>query len=308
MLLIASGGRIWAQGNLSIGQYPDQQAYYNPAAIAQTHDLKLTVAHQRTYEGIDGAPKSFLLLGDMPLKMMYGAHGLGVQLSNESVGLFTDTELAVRYALGFKVRGGILRIGVGVHMLTSRFDGTKVYIPTGIDGVSAADPSIPTTEVSGRGFDLAFGGYYTTSTYWLGVSVGHIFAPTILMGERYQRIYTRSYILMGGYNYRASNSLYKWMPSFLAHINEQGLYRVEGRMGMWYRDRFHVAPFYRLFSGVGVGVGVRLGKLYLGYQYEYPTSKLRSTSWGSHELMMSYSMPIDMARDRQIKYKSIRVL
>lgn len=305
---MVSASSSLAQGYLSVGQYPELLPYYNPAALALDHELKLRAAHQRLYEGIEGAAKSFVVLGDMPLKVLGSVHGVGVQLSNETFGLFTDTELAVRYALGLKVGKGTLRMGAGVHMLTSSFDGTKVYIPIGIDGTSVADPSIPTSQISGRGFDLALGAYYSTPSYWLGLSVGHIIAPTILMGERYQRMHTRVYTLVGGYNYQAPQSLYRWTPSFLAHVDERGLYRMEGRIGLWYRNRLHVSPFYRLNSGVGVGVGLRLSKLYLGYQYEYPTNKLRSTSWGSHELMISYSMPIDLMGDRQTKYKSIRVL
>lgn len=307
-LSVEGGQRLLAQSYLTIGQYTELRSYYNPAAIGTSNELRLSAAHTRQWEGLDGASRSFLLMGDMPMKLLGLTHGAGIQMSNDSFGLFTDTELAARYAVRLPLGKGQLHIGLGAHLITSRFAGSKVYIPEGASGMSSTDTSLPTTDVSGQGIDASFGAYYQSPRWWMGLSVGQLLAPRILIENKYHRERVRAYTLMAGYNYRSSGSLFLWVPALLAQIDEYSMYRLEGRMGVWYRDRFHLAAMYRHGSAVGVALGLRLGKMYLGYQYELPTSEIKAASWGSHEVMVSYTMPIQLDGKRPTKYKSVRLL
>lgn len=308
ILILGLGEGLRAQSYLTLGQYTELLPYYNASAIAATDALHLRAVHNRQWEGVDGASKSFLLMADMPLRFLRQTHGIGVQMSNDAFGLFVDTELSARYAFRMKLGTGRLHIGLGVHFVTSRFEGSKIYIPEGIDGMSSTDVSLPTTDVSGQGIDASVGLFYQHPRWWVGLSTGQLLAPTILLDNKYQRERTRAYTLVAGYNYQTAHSLFLWTPSLMAQIDDLQMYRLEGRMGVWYREKFHLAAMYRHASAVGVALGIKLGQAYLGYQYELPTTELRAASWGSHEIMVSYSMPIHLEGKRATKYKSIRLL
>lgn len=308
LIVAALGQSLLAQTNLVLGQYTELLPYYNPASIAQVGEMQLRAVHNRQFEGVEGASKSFLLQANLPLRLMGTAHGLGVQMHNDSFGLFADTELTGQFAARISLGKGKLHIGAGLSLISSRFSGSKIYIPDGVDGMSRQDDALPKTDVSGRGMDASIGLYYYHPKYWVGLSTSQLLAPTILLGERYKRERTRTYTLAAGYNYCAIESLLTWTPSLLAQVDERGTYRLEGRIDAWYRERFHVAALYRYASAVGINLGIKLGKAYLGYQYELPLSELRAASWGNHEVMLAYSIPINMDDSKPTKYKSIRLL
>lgn len=307
-LSLALGPRLFAQSEITLGHYHELLPYFNAGATAMESNFRLVAVHTRQWEGISDAPKSFVVSGEMPLKVLGGRHGAGVLMSNETFGLWVDTELSARYALGFGLAGGHLRLGLGLHLLNTRLEGSRISIPQGIEGAGQTDSALPTSDISGRGLDASIGAFYSNRKLWAGISVGQLLASDIVVGDRFRRMRTRGYTFVGGYNYQRGKSLFSWHPSLLAQIDEVGMYRLDGRLGVWYRERFYLSGIYRHNASVGVGLGIRLGKAYLGYQYELPTNALRAASWGNHEVLLSYSLPINLEGKRLTKYKSIRLL
>lgn len=71
---------------------------------------------------------------------------MGIVLTNETIGLFTQTELAGQFAYKQAIKSGILSIGLEGALYNSTFDGTKVKLLDG-EGSSSSDPAIPLTKV-----------------------------------------------------------------------------------------------------------------------------------------------------------------
>ncbi|MDO4692735.1 MAG: PorP/SprF family type IX secretion system membrane protein, partial [Porphyromonadaceae bacterium] len=293
--MLSSGQRLFAQTTLPVGQYTELLPHFNPASIAPGSELYLRAVHNRQLEGLEGASKSFLVMGDMPVSWMGLRQGVGIQMSNEQIGLFKDTELTARYAIRLKLGKGYLQVGLGGSIISSTFEGSKIFIPGGVEGLSPTDSALPAGDVSGRGIDGQVGLYYQTNRYYIGISANQLLAPNIMLDNLYHRERTRSYTLVAGYTHRTLSGKWQWQPSVLAQIDERQFYRVDMRLDTWYADRFRVALLYRPTLAVGLGLGMRFGKGYIGYQYELPTTELRRASWGNHEILATYSMPIELS-------------
>ncbi len=299
----------FAQIDLTLGQYPVTASYYNPSAIAKGKEINLTLVHNRQLEGISNASKSFLLMADSPFELLGGVHYGGFRLQTHSFGLFKDNELTGLIASQVKLGKSLkLRFGLGFSLISSIFEGDKVYIPSAGEGMSKTDEAIPTSEVSGKGFDAQFGLGLIYRKLELGLGIRNLLATSVVLGTNYQRQTSRSYNLYLGYNFSVKNTLIACKPSVFASLNEDLLYRVDTRIDCTYNDRFHLGAMYRLNNAWGLSLGMSFGKAKLLYQFEYPSTELGQGTYGTHEVVLTYSVPINLGKNKKGVYKSIRLL
>ncbi|MDD4115989.1 MAG: type IX secretion system membrane protein PorP/SprF, partial [Massilibacteroides sp.] len=81
-LFISTAAR--AQYDAQFSQYFMAMGYYNPAYAGVGGDLNLFGIHRQQWVGIEGAPKSFFVSADMPLRIGEMEHGVGAILFTES--------------------------------------------------------------------------------------------------------------------------------------------------------------------------------------------------------------------------------
>ncbi len=313
LLILISFGLVqegFAQTDLMIGQYKEVLPYYNPSFIYSKTDLHLSLLHNRQLEGIDGVSKSFLFMAEMPIDFLGLSNNVGLRLQNQSIGLFKDNELSAYMASSWAINKELkLSFGLGLSMIASVFNGAKVYIPSGGEGHSQADESIPQSSVSGKGFDAQLGASLYYKDLSLGFGLRNLLSIPILLGKKYQRQAVRNYNLYLMYNFSIKNTFLDLTPSVFASLDEQLLYRVDTNFDICYSKRFLAGMMYRFGqNALGLRLGVILGKFQLNYQFEYPFNGLGRQSYGTHELVLSYSLPVDLNKRKKGKYKSIRLL
>lgn len=304
LCLLACFARVEAQqADLVLSQYDRLQAYYNPAYAGARGEIYISAVHNRQWEGMPGASKSFVILADAPIKFFGREHGVGLLITNDAIGLFSNTELALQYAFRQKLLGGVLSVAIEGAFYNSSFDGTKVEL---VDGVE--DPAIPTTTVGGKSFDARAGIYYTHRNWYVGFSVRHLLNPQVKLTERYLLTLPRSYNLTAGYNIRPRASLFQWCPSIFVSTNGHESYRADITAAMSYNDKFFASLMYRVNAAAGLSFGMKFGSFYAGYAFEMPTSSLVNRNWGSHELVVSYNFPLYPEKKADVRYKSVRLL
>ena len=76
-----------AQTDAQFTQYWAVPNYYCPAAIGDSDMLHLSLGSRLQWVGIDNAPKSFNALADMPFKVGRQRLAVGVNISQQSMGL-----------------------------------------------------------------------------------------------------------------------------------------------------------------------------------------------------------------------------
>lgn len=305
-----------AQVDAQFTQYYAVPTFYNAGATGDTDFVRLRGGTRLQWMGIDNAPKSFLITGDMPFKFIGKRFGTGLVMQQESLGLYKNLNIAAQLSYKHKLFGGVLSAGLQVGIISETFKGSEVYIPDDDDYHESTDDAIPTTDLTGTSLDLGLGVYFTHKLFWAGVSCQHINNPTITFNaesgestneKNYEFKAGRILYFMAGSNIPIKNTLFEVIPSVLVKSDFTfTTAEITGRV-RW-RKFLSLGVGYRYDDAVSLVLGAELKNFYIGYSYDYPTSAISKASSGSHEIFAGYSLKLDLSDKNKNKHKSIRIM
>jgi len=335
ILFCAICGSLSAQFDSQLSSYWAAPNYYNPAYAGQSGQLQLTGLYRMQWLGITHAPKTGILLAEMPFRFFGREHGVGVSMYNDQIGLFKTNLISGQYAFKMKLFKGNLSIGIQGGYISETFNGAGVRMPDD-EYYDEQDTAIPTTEISGNSIDAAAGVFYTDSLkrWYVGLSATHLFGPKLELNDTYILDIPRSYYLTAGYNIRLKNPLLELRPSIMLKSTEIGMWKYDAKndsllanvrpntfKGMLKQSQMDVslrlAYAQMLWGGLSWRTGESMiftlgGKfkaIEVGYAYDVPvfSDLIRMTS-GSHELFIKYSMDMNFKKGLKGKHKSVRLL
>jgi type IX secretion system PorP/SprF family membrane protein len=296
--------RASAQQEPSFAHYWALEPSFNPAAVGKAPVINVTGSYAMSMTGFENNPKTMLLAGDMPVRLLNGYHGVGLQLMNDDIGLFTHQRLAVQYANKQRLFGGTLSVGIQIGMLSEKFKGSQ------LDLDDTSDEAFSTTDVTGNALDLAVGLYYQHRLWYAGLSVSHATAPSIELGERSIIDISRTYYLTGGYNIQLTNPLLSIHPSVLARTDGTA-YRVDVTTRLKYEHenkKFYAGVAYSPTNSVTALIGGVFHGISLGDSYEAYTNSAIGLGKGSHELFVGYQTTLDFSKKGRNRHQSVRIL
>lgn len=299
-----------AQYDTRFAQYYMAKNYYNPAYAGSTENLNLLASSRLEWVGVHGAPMSFFVTGEMPLKLGKTQHGVGAVAFVDAAGLFMNTHVALQYAYKQKLFGGLLSGGIQIGLVNESFDGTKAYIPDKADYFvqPGEDDAIPTTKVSGMALDMNFGLFYTHKRFYVGFAATHLTEPEMQLEENAYFYIGRMYNLMGGYNIQLSNPLYELQPSVFFMTDMKTSYHADITARVEYNKMFNGGVAWRVGESFGLLLGAKFGRFQLGYAFDFATTQLGKFGAGSHELMVSYNLKLRKTKTGSYRHKSVRIL
>lgn len=307
---------VAAQVDAQFTQYYAVPTFYNAGATGDTDFVRLRGGTRLQWMGIDNAPKSFLITGDMPFKFIGKRFGTGLVMQQESLGLYKNLNIAAQLSYKHKLFGGVLSAGLQVGIISETFKGSEVYIPDDDDYHESTDDAIPTTDLTGTSLDLGLGVYFTHKLFWAGVSCQHVNNPTITFNaesgestneKNYEFKAGRILYFMAGSNIPVKNTLFEVIPSVLVKSDFTfTTAEITGRV-RW-RKFLSLGVGYRYDDAVSLVLGAELKNFYIGYSYDYPTSAISKASSGSHEIFAGYSLKLDLSDKNKNKHKSIRIM
>lgn len=292
-----------AQQEPSFAHYWALEPSFNPAAAGKLPLINVTGAYAMSLIGFENNPKTLNAAADMQLRLFGRAHGVGVQLMSDQLGLFTHQRLALQYAYKQSLLGGTLSIGVQVGMLSEKFRGSEVVTEI------ADDPAFTKTDVNGNALDLAVGLYYMHRRWYAGLSMTHATAPSVDLGDRSILEVSRTYYLTGGYNIQLRNPFLSIHPSVLAHTDGT-THRVNLTARLKYtheKKMFYGGVAYSPTNSVTAMIGGNFHGVSLGYSYEIYTKALRIGN-GSHELFVGYQTKLNFEKKGRNRHQSVRIL
>lgn len=301
-----------------LAQYWETTTHYNPAATGSTDYLRIRGGARLQWLGIDNAPKEFLGIADMPLKIGKQRIGVGVTLNQESRGLFRNLNVGAQASYKINLFKGTLSIGVQGAYFNQKFKGSDVVLPDDDDFHEGTDEAIPTQDVSGSVFDLGAGVWYNRGQWWAGVSGMHLLQPTVRMKiestsgdsadmEYFETELSRTLYFMTGGNIRIKNSLFELQPSLLV-ASDFADFTGEADLRVRYNKMFTLGVGYRWKSALKAELSAEIKNFFLGYAYEYPLSSIAKASSGSHEILAGYRLKIDFSKKNRNKHRSIRLM
>ena len=292
-----------AQFDTHFTHYWALQGYYNPAVAGLSGRLNLYGTYAMQMAGYTNAPATMLLGADMVLPTAKKNQAVSANLYNESIGLFSNQRLFAGYAYRFDVWGGRMAVGVSAGSLEQTFDGSKV------EAEESTDAAFPSSEVEGMGLDLTAGVHYTHRLFNVGMSVMHLTAPTIELGETNEIKIDRTYYFSGGGNIQLKNPLLSVQPSlqvmtdlqaWRADLTVRGTYTYDEK-------RYYAGLTYSPMTSVAILLGGEVNSVTFGYAYELFTSGV-GLIHGSHDLYVGYVMDVNLFKKGRNKHKSIRIL
>ena len=172
-LLVFSSIKGWAQQDVSFGHYWAMEPSFNPASAGKEDKLNVAIAYAMQMVGFEHNPKTMYAAADMPFYAMNAYHGVGVQIINDDIGLFSHKRLGLQYAYKKSLLGGTLSAGVQASVLSEGFTGSKLEV------IDDGDEALPKSDVTGTGLDLSVGLYYTHRNWYAGVSALHFNSPCV---------------------------------------------------------------------------------------------------------------------------------
>ncbi len=315
--VMAVTGCAVAQTDAQFSQYYEVPTVYNPAALGMTDFIKIRAGSRMQWVGIDNAPTTFLLTGDMPMKIGSKRIGLGAVVETENYGLYSSLQVGAQVAYKFRKFGGEFAAGLQIGMYDQSFKGSDVYIPDDDDYHESTDNGIPMRDIHGMALDLGLGLWYTHPKFWAGLSCTHITSPTVTMksesesgtdtGTTYEFQANRTLYFMAGCNIPLKNTLFELLPSFLVK-SDFTFTTGEATIRARYNKLFTLGVGYRYDDAVYVALGAEYKNFYLGYTYDYSTSAIAKASSGSHEVFLGYKLKLDLSDKNKNKHKSIRIM
>ena len=297
--------KMMGQYDVSFSHYWAMEPSFNPATVGKESKLNIAGAYALQMAGFEHNPNTMYAAADMPFYALKSYHGVGAQIINDEIGLFSHKKLNIQYAYRFRMFGGMFSVGVQGGLLSENFDGSKVDLPE----ENSNDEAFSKAEVTGTGFDLCAGLYYKHRNWYVGLSSLHLTAPTVELGETNELEVSRSYYFTAGYNIQLRNPFLMVQTSVLGR-SDGVAYRgdVTARLKYTHDKKVMYAGLsYSPTNSVTLLIGGHFHGVMFGYGYEAYTGAI-GLGHGSHELFVGYQTDINLFKKGRNRHQSVRLL
>ncbi len=267
--------------------------------------------------GIDNAPRTIVMVADMPLRLFKKNFGVGVLLNQENIGLYRTMNMGVQLSYRFKLFGGELTPGVQIGFLDQTFKGTDVYIPSDDDYHEDNDDAIPRRDLRGHAMDLGAGVWYNHKWFWASLSMQHLTSPAITLSseessgssEQYDFEFNagRTLYFMAGSNIPIKNTLFEVMPSVFVK-SDFTFTTAELTARVRYNKFLTFGVGYRYKDALIATLAADYRNFFIGYSYDYSTSDIAKASSGSHEIFIGYRVKLNKGEKNRHRHKNIRIM
>lgn len=301
VLLLALGagsGRVQAQQDKMFSQYMFNMMAINPAYAGSRDVLSMTALYRAQWIGIEGAPQTATFTADMPINRE--RVGLGLQLSNDKVGLINQTGAYLSYAFRLKLgERSTLALGLQGGAMSYRANYTEALLAPG--GGGPVDPAF-TQNVSKILPNFGTGVYLSNDRGYIGVSVPYLLKSKLTDFESANGVnrstLRRTAYATAGFVIGLSPTI-KIKPSFLAKYAEGAPLGLDGNVNIWFNDRLAIGTSFRknqyyAWTNDSNDAIVGLVELQItdqirfGYAYDRTLNNLKNYGPSSHEFMIRY--------------------
>lgn len=302
IIVIGTTKHLLAQSDPQFSQYMYINSYINPAstAIDDNTNIAFLIRYQWLGTGsiksnveLNGSPLSQLVNASTKLKQLNS--GIGLYLLNESLGPLNNINAKFNYAYHFNVAGGKLGVGLGIGIYNQQINTARL---------TSNNPNDPLINYLQRNqneisFDVNAGLFYQRRNFFFGVSSNHINSP--IYNDSTKAFISRQYYITGGYSF-VINDLFSFNPSLLFKTNFTQLNQSNFDLTAllkYNKDQAWAGMSYRsglfkpdaLIALLGISL-IGNNTLKLGYAFDLTVLGSAAKALSSHEIMVTYSKPV----------------
>jgi type IX secretion system PorP/SprF family membrane protein len=302
MVLISSA--LWAQQDVQFTQYYHNRLGFNPGVAGSGEGICVNMGQRLQWVGFEGAPNTLNVNASIPLDVLHG--GLMVNIVNDRIGFFEDVSAALGYAYQMDLGTGRLGLGLAVDFKNKNVRNAQWIYPD-----NPSDPAVVGNGATSFTPELNFGAYYTTDTWFAGLSTSRLLqsdAPFSGSSARFKS--TMHYFLTGGYSFDLPTSTpIRITPSVLLKSDLNSNLSIDLNANAVLMDKIYAGLGYRNQDAMSIMLGYQiLPSLRASYSYDLTTSSLSAYSSGSHELFLTYCFTIEIPPRVNGSYRNPRFL
>jgi type IX secretion system PorP/SprF family membrane protein len=300
LLTLTSVGTLFAQQDAQFSQYMFNSLYITPAAAGGDGVSRFTAMHRSQWLGYQssfderGAPTSQFISFNSPINKLNS--GAGGYLLHDKLGNLNNLQVQAMYAYHLGIGESKLSFGIKLGVFAQTVDGGEYrYIQEGDDLI------INGKETQIRP-DVGLGMMYRNEKFYAGFGVNHLTNATFDFGKNGSRNALERHLnFTAGYYYDVSFDL-QIMPTVLVKtdFNE---YSFDLGAIATYRNTMWGGLSFRQSEALNVILGYALLKdksLKLGYSIDIVLVDKQAKSGSSHELMLTYDLPVSPGSGKKI--------
>lgn len=299
VLFALIGTASHGQQEVMISQYMFNGLVLNPAYAGSHGYLSTSLLHRAQWMQVEGAPRTSMLALDGPV--LNNKMGLGFTMVHDQIGVSRDLDMAGHYAYHLKLNNASklsfgLRAGLSVY--SAQLTDLLYWDPS--DQVFQNDIS---NQVVGK---FGFGVYWYDRTAFVGLSVPTIYAAdgriSTDIGGDLQRHFTQHFYLHAGKVFPL-NEVFDIKPSILVKYMPNAPVQADVNCNLLYKERIWFGAGYRTGDAMVAMVEYQITpQMRIGYAYDMNTSRLRTYTSGSHEIMLGMDFGRELVKIKTPRY------
>ena len=268
-------------------QYMFNTLVFNPA-YAGSQDAFVASLHARTqWTGFKDAPETQTLLIHSPLKVEN--MGTGLSVVNDITGPLTQRNIMAYYSYGVRFSASsklTFGMNAGIYTLTANLPDVEL-------ASEEYDPAFADVYDNAAKFNVGFGMFYNSENWYCGISAPKLYNSDFLSKKDREEIDLKThYYLVGGATFKLSEKV-DLKPSLLVRKVNGAPVGMDLSALVEVNEKFWAGLAGRWEEGASIIVGgVITDGFRFGYSYDVTLSTLTKVSSGSHEIFISYELPL----------------
>ncbi|MCX8489699.1 MAG: type IX secretion system membrane protein PorP/SprF [Cyclobacteriaceae bacterium] len=301
VVISMSVGSTVAQQDPQFTNYMFNTLYFNPGFAGVEGTTKLTAIHRTQWTGYTptfgggGAPTTQIISITSPIFKLNS--GFGAYIVNDQAGPQNNLEAQASYAYHLGVKNSKLSIGVraGMYSQTLNYDLYRYIHP---DDPLLKDKRGSLSQVRP---DLAFGIYWRKEKYYAGMAFNHLLKSTFDFGvSKRNHLQSHAYFT-AGYFYDINFDLkFQFMTLISTDFTKNAV-----NLGAiaYFKDVMWGGLSFRYSEAAILMLGFNLLKdksMKIGYGLDYVIQDQAAKQPTSHEVMLSYELPVNAGSGKKV--------
>ena len=291
--------QAYAQQEVMVSQYMFNGLFLNPAYAGSHGYVSSSLLHRAQWVQMDGAPRTSMMAIDGPL--LNGKMGLGFSMVHDEIGISRDLDMSGHYAYHLRVgKKSRLSLGMraGLSVYSARLNDLQYW--------DSNDPVYQNNIQNQMVGKFGFGLYWYDATSYVGLSAPTIYAAdgsiTMNAGSALDHYLTQHYYLQAGKVFPLGEYL-DIKPSTVIKFQPEAPLQADVNCNLLYKERIWFGAGYRTGDAVVGMVEYQVTpQMRIGYAYDMTTSRLRTYSTGSHEVMLGIDFGKDLIKIKTPRY------
>jgi len=292
-LSVVSVHKVTAQQDAQYTQYMFNTLSVNPAYAGSRGELSIAALYRSQWVGLDGAPETFTLSLNSPIRNSKLGYGVSIVQDNIGDGAISETfiDAVVSYTIDVSLKAKLsFGLKAGGNLLNLDFNNLRNFDVEPVDADNIENRFSP---------NIGLGIYYHADRFYAGLS-----APNLFQTEHFDNSLTNSnsisflsqerinYFLITGYVFDIGND-FKFKPALLTKVVGGAPLQVDVSANFLYNDKFSFGAAYRWDAAVSALAGFQISdQVMLGLAYDREITELGGTQFndGSFEVFLRFEL------------------